>query len=142
MCSPPVMQPDEISECMQEVSAAQMVGNQSDLNPAALRALQAAAGTAGEGEVAYVATAGDLQAAAGLGARHIVITDHLDLSSIEAFIDHALGEPRSTLVKLGLLTSTWSIRVRFTTSPDKAKCGWHCSYCVASRPLLRVPREH
>jgi hypothetical protein len=105
------MQPDEIPECMQEVSAAQMVDNHSDLSPPALRALQVAAGTAGEGEVAYVATAGDLQAAAGLGARHIVITDHLDLSSIEAFIDYALGEPRATLVKLGLLTSTWSIRV-------------------------------
>jgi hypothetical protein len=107
-------------------------------SPPALPALQAAAGTAGEGGVAYVATAEELQAAAGVGARHIVITAHLDLSSLAAFKGVKLKRMIETRA------STWSIRVRFlqhnASAPhaheDRCMCSAGHEYILAIQSVL------
>jgi hypothetical protein len=124
--------------CMQG-GAEHVAQHDSVARPSALRDLQAAAGTAGEGEVAYVATAEELQAAAGAGARHIVITDHLDLSSLAAFKGVKLKRMIETMA------STWSIRVRclqIIASAHEDCCMCHavrgCA-CACVLPILRSP---
>jgi hypothetical protein len=55
--------------------------------------------------VPYVATPEELQAALSAGARHIEITEHLDLTTFETF------NSEYGLVKVEVSASTWSIRV-------------------------------
>jgi hypothetical protein len=75
--------------------------NQEDLKPPMLRALQEAADSGGMAEVSYVATTEELQAAVDEEARHIEITQHLDLTTITVFL----------IFKFDLKGSTLSIRV-------------------------------
>jgi hypothetical protein len=74
-----------------------------------LRALQEAASAAGSAQVTYVTTPEELQGALSAGARHIEITEHLDLTPFEVF-NSTYG-----LVKVEVNASTWSIRVRTHT---------------------------
>jgi hypothetical protein len=57
----------------------------SEPKPAVLRSLQQEA--LRTAKVVYVATAADLQAAVNAGSRHIEITEHLDLTILEPFLD-------------------------------------------------------
>jgi hypothetical protein len=91
--------------------AALEVDNQSNLQPPILRALHEAPGPAGEAEVTYVMTPEELHAAVSEGARHIEITEHLDLTTLKA--DTTLTS--ATLFYLDFASSTRSIRV----------CHWH-----------------
>jgi hypothetical protein len=76
--------------------------HQETLKRTMLRSLQQAAEGTGSEKVVYVATANEFQAAARAGARHIEVTEHLDLTNDEAFY------------KVHVSRSTWSIRVRPT----------------------------
>jgi hypothetical protein len=87
---------------------AQVNYNESDLNPSLLRSLQETNGPAVAEDVRNVTTAEELQAAMNAGVRHIVITEHLDLTSLQPYI----GYPTFPQIRLGLSPSTWSIRVR------------------------------
>jgi ketol-acid reductoisomerase len=86
--------------------AAQLADDQTQLRPAMLRALQEAVSAAEKTRVTYVATPDELQTALSAGARHIEITEHLELTFFETF-NSVYG-----LVKLQANASTWSIRVR------------------------------
>jgi hypothetical protein len=91
---------DCTSACMQ-IAAEATMKNQKVLKPPVLRALHEAADSGGMAEVAYVATTEELQAAVDEGARHIQITQHLDLTAITVFL----------IFKIDLKGSTLSIRV-------------------------------
>jgi hypothetical protein len=97
--------------CHVQGDAALEVDYQRNLQPPMLRGLQEAPGPAGEAEVTYVMTPEELHAAVSQGARHIEITEHLDLTTLKA--DTTL--PSATLFYLDLSSSIRSIRV----------CHWH-----------------
>jgi hypothetical protein len=86
--------------------------HQGNLKPVRLRVLQQEASQMADGEVKYVSTAVKLHEAMLAGARHIVITDHLDLTVIETSKQKGLLSD----VKLVTSTSTLSIRVRLSRS--------------------------
>jgi hypothetical protein len=86
--------------------AAQLADYQVQPTPAMLRALQEAVSAADKTQVTYVTTPEELQAALLAGARHIEITEHLDLTDFEPF------NSAYQLVKLEVSALTWSIRVR------------------------------
>jgi hypothetical protein len=86
---------------------AQVNYNEGDLNPSLLRSLQDTSGPAGAEDMRNVATAEELQAAIAAGVRHIVISEHLDLTALQPYIGYPFPQ-----IKLGLSPSTWSIRVR------------------------------
>jgi hypothetical protein len=85
----------------------------SGLHPPMLRALQE---TAGDEGVTYVATPGELFDAISRPARHIEITEHLDLT-VAGFTANYAGRD----VMYQLKNYTWSIRVRLP-------CPW-CATC-------------
>jgi hypothetical protein len=92
--------------CLQ--GATPMMNNHTeDLKPMMLRTLQQAAGATGSEEVVSVATSNEFQEALRAGARHIEITEHLDLTFQEAELSSV-----KLSYKLEVLPSTWSIRVR------------------------------
>jgi hypothetical protein len=116
-------------------------GSESNVKPAFLRSLQEADGTAVAREVRYVSTAQGLRAALDGAVRHIVITEHLDLTSLQPF---SRNFPRT---KLQLLPATWSIRVRlFTCSRFAASIDHHTDHleqaCCARTPELPIPCMH
>jgi hypothetical protein len=90
----------------------EVMDHQMSLMPSQLRALQQAASSAAPAEVTYVGTASALQAAISEGARHIQITEHLDLSAIEIFLSSHYLHGEGFQAKFELMVSTWSIRVR------------------------------
>jgi hypothetical protein len=83
------------------------------LQPAMRRSLQQEAGPAGAADydgVTKVTRPAELQEAVSAGARHILITEHLDLTTLKII-------PTSRLPKmLGVTNNTWTIRVGSTWS--------------------------
>jgi hypothetical protein len=71
------------------------------------RTLQQAAGATGRANVVHVGTSDEFQEAVRAGARHIEITQQLDLTYQEAASYNTF-----VFFKLQVLPSTWSIRVR------------------------------
>jgi hypothetical protein len=90
---------------MLQVEAEEAVDNQMVLKPPMLRALQELAGSGRVKGVTYVETPQELQAAVDEGARHIEITQHLDLTVLAVRTIY----PR---LKIEVQASTLSIRVR------------------------------
>jgi hypothetical protein len=93
--------------CLQGAIQA-MKNHQEDLKPTMLRRLQRAAVATGSEKVVSVATSYEFQEALRTGARHIDITEHLDLTNEEVAFEDDYGDS----YKLQVLPSTWSIRVR------------------------------
>jgi hypothetical protein len=83
------------------------VYDSSELKPAGLRTLQRAAAPAEAEGVAYVATPEELAAALSIPARHIEITEHLDLTTLRNSFSY-----RGQDIMLNVSMHTWSIRVR------------------------------
>jgi hypothetical protein len=87
---------------------AQLRKFQSKLKPCSMRTLQQAPVTSELEQVADVKTPRDLHEALAAGKRHIVLSEHLDLTTIET-----LAEPVSKfLIGLNVTSATLSIRVR------------------------------
>jgi hypothetical protein len=105
---------------MQGVTAP-VVDYSRDLKPLVLRALQEVPAEVGYDQVTYVATATELVNAMYAKARHIEITEHLDLT---AFID--TYDPFGNAVSMHLDVRTWSIRVR-------SKCSTYALYVADNR---------
>jgi hypothetical protein len=92
--------------CLQGV-AAQIMVHQSNMKDSMVRSLQQEAGPDGSVEVTAVTTAEGLQQAAYEGARHIEITEHLDLTTVDP-----ADQFSDVLTILSVRESTWSISVR------------------------------
>jgi hypothetical protein len=102
-----------------------VVENQSYLQLAMWRSLQVAApaGEINHEALIYVKTPAALQAAVSAGARHIQITEHLDLTTLETSkIFLIFGLPTI----LAISNDTWSIRVRSSSS----FCAWIIQSCA------------
>jgi hypothetical protein len=103
------------------------------------RSLQQVAGPEGSAEhegVTYVTTPEELREAVSAGARHILITEHLNLTTLQI-------PPISSLpTMLGISNSTWTIRV--CASPVCCVCNvGSCALlaCMLSCTNLS-PQEH
>jgi hypothetical protein len=100
---------------------AEEMGFHGRLIPAQLRGLQQAASSAGPAEVTYVKTPFDLLKATADGARHIQITEHLDLTTVAPISTPPAMDEMAFRDKLELTASTWSIQVRPSYSESSFK---------------------
>jgi hypothetical protein len=117
--------------------AEQVLKYQGNLPSAMRRSLQQVSGPAGainnEG-VRYVKTPEELQAAVSEGARHIQITDHLDLTTLEP----SKIFPTSSLPTiLGVSNNTVSIQVLSISSCRTGDSGG-CSLLACMLPFARL----
>jgi hypothetical protein len=85
---------------------------QRSLMPAQLRSLQQAVSSAGPAELTSVKTPNELLTAISEGARHIQITEHLDLTTVKPVTSNNIFDRELFLEKFLLVDSTWSIQVR------------------------------
>jgi hypothetical protein len=82
-----------------------------NLQPASLRALQEAVASGGNEAVVYVRTPQQLVHAVSAAARHIEITEHLNLTKIDKFFSDD-NFPTGYRTLLNVSVHTWSSRVR------------------------------
>jgi hypothetical protein len=128
-CSHPSIVPLFNCVLVQMQGAEQVLRYRGNLPLAMQRSLKQVADPAGAANyegVRYVTTPQELQAAVADGARHIQITDHLDLTTLEP----SMILPNSFLPTiLGISKSTLSIQVR--SSPVLCqKVGRLCCACM------------
>jgi hypothetical protein len=115
--------------------AEQVLRYQGHLPPAMQRSLQQAAGPAGavnyEG-VRYVKSPEKLQMAVTAGARHIQITEHLDLSTLEP--SESISNSSSPTI-IGISNNTLSVHVRSTSSCCAATKESGCAFLAFILPF-------
>jgi hypothetical protein len=111
---------------------AEKLGFQGRLMPAQLRGLQQAASSAGPADVTYVKTPLELLKATADGARHIQITEHLDLTTVAPIPSPLALDGMAFQQKLKLMPSTWSIQVRPSCPRVLFSIKSHSMYCNIS----------